>query len=282
VSKKKLLPCKLCGGEAKISKTEKSEGQCHYDNWVIGCQYCGCHFCFAADGYYGREYISKEKAIEIWNTLHDRTVYVVTSGEYSAYGIEAVFTQEESATSYANLDSSRRVETYTSDNISVQFNGSQHMFEVTYDISEDKITHMSPTAKAFEREDHVAEYSLVEFVFCLVPSKHVYESIKKDSVNSKQLLKIARDRFAAYCVEHETSRQGLLDRKKKRDEERNRRYHLATTSIGDGLFNPYWHADRRMPTLMEAYHAEHGVYPDTETLRKMYDEQVEEVKKKLE
>ena len=39
-------------------------------------------------------------------------VYVITSGEYSDYGIDAVFTDKALAEEYADRNPSRRIETY--------------------------------------------------------------------------------------------------------------------------------------------------------------------------
>lgn len=118
----KLLNCKLCGGEAEIAKVERSDGQCHYEDWLVVCMKCGCHIEFAADDYYGRHGFSKEDAINKWNSLHNnsRKVFIVTAGEYSDYHIDAVFTDENMANQYANLDSDRNVEEYETDIESVE------------------------------------------------------------------------------------------------------------------------------------------------------------------
>lgn len=66
----KIVPCKLCGGEAAIRKVERSDPPCRYSDWYIYCTKCGCHFSVAADGYYGRDYWTEEQVIQRWNDLH--------------------------------------------------------------------------------------------------------------------------------------------------------------------------------------------------------------------
>ena len=66
----RLVSCKLCGGNARICKIEQSDGYCHYDDWIVRCNKCGCTFKYPADDYYGRDYLHEEQVIEKWNALH--------------------------------------------------------------------------------------------------------------------------------------------------------------------------------------------------------------------
>lgn len=68
-----LVPCKLCGSPAKIIKIEQNDPPCHYYDWLIYCTNCSCKFTYPADNYYGRDYITKEQAIQNWNKLHSYT-----------------------------------------------------------------------------------------------------------------------------------------------------------------------------------------------------------------
>lgn len=65
-----LVPCSLCGGEAVIRKVERIDGFCHYEDLMIYCKKCGTAMGFPADGYYGREFFSKDEAIAEWNKAH--------------------------------------------------------------------------------------------------------------------------------------------------------------------------------------------------------------------
>ena len=207
-------------------------------------------------------------------------VYVVTAGDYSDYHIEAIFTNETIANQFANLDSDRNVEEYEVDVESVEADPNKLVYLVSYNFETDKIETLCLTAGRDRSDDYIYEHQNV-FVFYVSPSETLNNSVRMFGMHSDWLKRIAQDRFYMYCDAHETSRQELLEQRKKRDEEFEKRYPMYTTSLrtdGDGLFNPYFSADGRMPQLMKKYVEEHGVYPDMETLKKLYDEQVREVK----
>ena len=213
-------------------------------------------------------------------------VYIITAGEYSSYHIEAVFTDENMAQQYANLDSDRNIEEYETDIESVNPDPTKLIYRVSYNFENNKVETLYLTSGYNKEDDCIHDWSLNVFDFYVSPHETLNDSIRMYGMHSDWLHKIAVDRFYMYCDAHETSRQELIEKKKKRDDEFHKRYMLYTTSSatvdGDGLFNPYWHADRRMPDLMKQYFAEHGTYPDTDTLKKMYAEQTEEVKAKHE
>ena len=62
-----LCPCG-CGGEVKLSKIVKSSGMdgC-YEDWEIFCPKCGGSWYWPADDFYGRDFYTKERVIELWN-----------------------------------------------------------------------------------------------------------------------------------------------------------------------------------------------------------------------
>lgn len=63
------LPICYCGSIMKINKQHKNGGMDgSYCNWVLMCPRCGITKEFAADNFYGREYLPDEKAvINNWN-----------------------------------------------------------------------------------------------------------------------------------------------------------------------------------------------------------------------
>ena len=197
------------------------------------------------------------------------TVYIVTSGEYSDYGIDAVFTKKETADMYANLKSDRRVETYEADSVSVMYKAKDNPYSVTYDIIEDRITSMYPTVDEYAGEDFMNDTTLKDFYLCVYPSKRVYEDMAQHSWGSELLLKIVRDRFAKYCTEHETSREELIKAKKKRDAEFYEKYPMYRTS-GDGLFNPYFKADQVCNAILKDLIRDGIQLPTGEELRETY------------
>ena len=211
-------------------------------------------------------------------------VYVVTAGDYSDYHIEAIFTNETVANQYANLDSDRNVEEYEVDVESVSADPTKLVYFVTYDFETDTIKTLCLTSGNSRGDDFVYEYQTV-FGFYVSPSETLNNSVRMFGMHSDWIKRIAQDRFYMYCDAHETSRHELIQKKEERSERFLRQYKMYSTSIpsyDDGMFNPYWHADRRMPELMKKYNEEHGTFPDADMLRKLYDEQVQEVKYKHE
>lgn len=63
----KLKDCPFCGGGSRINKINCTDGQCHYSDWRISCEFCPATMRIAADNYYGRDYFTEEEAIEFWN-----------------------------------------------------------------------------------------------------------------------------------------------------------------------------------------------------------------------
>ena len=213
-------------------------------------------------------------------------VYVVTSGEYSNYHIDAIFTDEKIANQYANLDSDRNVEEYETDIDSIESDPNKLVYSVDYNFIKNKIETLCLTSAHNICDDSVNDVTLTDFYFYVSPSETLDASIRTWGMNSDWLLKIAQDRFYMYCDAHGISARELQEKKKKRDEEFARQYPMYRTSMptatnahDPGCFNPYWHANNRMPDLMNKYFDEHGAFPDVDTINKMYAEQVEEVKR---
>ena len=202
-------------------------------------------------------------------------VYVVTAGEYSDYHIDAIFTNEDIANQYANLDSERNVEEYETDIESVNPDPNKLVYFVTYDFEKDKIDTLCLTSGHSRGEDFVYDYQTV-FGFYVSPSETLDNSIRMFGHNSDWLKKIAQDRFYMYCDTHETSRSELIQKKT----DRYRKYNFITTSIGPNMhdppFSPNFVASQQMAGVMKKYFEEHGEYPDMCTVRKLFDEQRQE------
>lgn len=135
-------------------------------------------------------------------------VYIVTSGEYSSYHIDAVFTDEVMANQYKNLDTGRNVEVFDADSVSVTNKSRDLVLYVTYDFEIDTIESFSLTSDRDE-EPYVSEWN-TEFCFYLIPSGPVYDDILEHERNSELLLKVARDRFHKYLEHIEMSREELI------------------------------------------------------------------------
>jgi hypothetical protein len=157
-------------------------------------------------------------------------VYVVTAGEYSDYHIEAIFTNEEVANQYANLDSDRNVEEYETDIESINPDPDKLVYFVTYDFEADNIKTLCLTAGHSRGDDFVYDYQTV-FGFYVSPSETLDNSIRRLGHNSDWLLRIAQDRFYMYCDAHETSRQELIQKKRDHYKRFDEIYPMYTTSV---------------------------------------------------
>ena len=79
-------------------------------------------------------------------------VYVITSGEYSDYGIDAVFTDKSLAEEYVDRNPSRRIETYEANK------------EVPEPMSNDYV----PTVKIFREK---SPYGIIESTIIFVEKR---------------------------------------------------------------------------------------------------------------
>ena len=120
-------------------------------------------------------------------------VYIVTSGCYSDYRIEAVFTDNEKAKKYANFSSDRHIETYETDEA---FNSPERII-VWYVPGDNSIR--SIESVFYEMEDYCYGD---QFGFKIEVSERLREDIEKNGTNSPLLLKIAQDRFAQFKALH--------------------------------------------------------------------------------
>ena len=212
------------------------------------------------------------------------TIYVVTSGEYSDYGIEAVFTKPELANAYANLDSTRQVEVYEADSRGARLS----VFYVCYDFIENKIHSMYETLEKYVGDNYLDEFSMKEFRFYVRPSKRLYKDMTEHSTQSKILLKTAQDRFAKYCAEHETSREELIRAKNKREAELSRMYPMYSTSLDTGrwthtmIWSPGPEASERVSEILKQKINNGEQLPNAEELEELLHKTLEEVRKEHE
>lgn len=120
-------------------------------------------------------------------------IYVVTSGCYSDYHIEAIFTDYKKAINYANFNSERNVETYETKS---KFSFPKYI-RVNYVPGKNFICHIKNTYYVVEDYIYTDQFS-----FVAVLSERLIKDIKKNGVKSPLLLKIAQDRWAQYKAEH--------------------------------------------------------------------------------
>lgn len=147
-------------------------------------------------------------------------IYVVTSGCYSDYHIDQVFTSRKMASAYANLDPDRRVETYVADSVDmIQEMQKAKGLMVVYDFQNNVIDTYGMCDIEGE-PDRVDDYfSRFLFRFELPLSVRLVDDIVDRGIKSPLLLKIAQDRFAEYCYAHDTSKEKII-REKEAEKER--------------------------------------------------------------
>lgn len=140
-------------------------------------------------------------------------VYIVTSGDYSGYGISAVFTDEDKAWQYASLDDDRRIEVYDAD--TAEIDGSKTTYiQITYDFGNNRIYNhniVNERVLVSGLEEAITPYL---FVFQIENTKkNYYEFLRsREGGKSKYLLKIAQDEFAKFMDRMQMSREELMQK----------------------------------------------------------------------
>lgn len=140
-------------------------------------------------------------------------VYVVTSGDYSAYQIDAVFTSEEAAWKYASLDDDRRIEEYETDTITIDDHAERYIV-IEYDFERNTIF------RQYIATEKVIVPGIMEsrrpclFLFSIENTMKNYKAFLKlrEGKINQYMLKIAQDEFAVFMVKHGYSRQELIER----------------------------------------------------------------------
>lgn len=140
-----------------------------------------------------------------------KRVYVVTSGEYSDYRIEKVFSTRSKAHMYSLLDPDRRVEEYDVDDM--ELNVVSDYLLVSYDYKHNYIKELTLCGE--QVKPRISQGWMKPFEFTLpLSDDRIYRNIMRYGKDSKVIFKIAQDKFAEYCYEHNTSREELI---RKRD-----------------------------------------------------------------
>lgn len=121
-------------------------------------------------------------------------IYVVTSGTYSSYGIDAVFTDPEKAKQYANLNSEREIEEYESDPVEIK---EPHSINVGYIISGNHISFIE-TDPYFTKEG----YDGYCFKTNITLNERLLKDIKENGKKSELLLKVLQDKWCEYKEAH--------------------------------------------------------------------------------
>lgn len=209
-----------------------------------------------------------------------KQVYVVTSGEYSDYRIEKVFSSRVKAHMYSLLDPDRRVEEYDMDDM--DFSVARDYLRVSYDYKHNDIREM--TLRGEQIAPNISTELTKPFVVTLPMSDdRIYKNILRYGKNSKVILKIVQDKFAEYCYEHNTSREELI-------KERDGKYYnpnvaFYTTSSVLDAWSPSKTAletDKRVAKVLKQRIVDGKPLPPTEELQTIYFVKYKEVEKEHE
>lgn len=209
-----------------------------------------------------------------------KRVYIVTSGEYSDYHIEKVFSSRSKAHMYSLLDPARRVEEYDVDDM--ELNVVSDYLLVSYDYKYNNIEGL--TLCGDQVNPNISEGWMRPFEFTLMLSDdRVHRNVVRYGKNSNVILKIAQDKFSEYCYEHNTSREELI---RKRDGKYyNPNVAFYTTSSVLDEWTPsktVLETDKRVAKVLTQMVVDGKPLPPVEELQTIYDVTASEVKKEHE
>lgn len=194
-------------------------------------------------------------------------VFVVTSGEYSDYHIEKIFTDRIKAHLYSLMGREyehRQVEEYELDEIDVDVQS--RYLRIVYDYNRDRIEEVLIHEYEIKPRRVWDDWYRIEFTIPLTNEK-VYKNVCRYGKDSGLIKRITEDTFAKYLYENDLSREELIEKENDRlnHERLKHQYIFYTTSavtemsLKDGML--------------------HQVFPDSDTKQRIYKKVLEEVKK---
>lgn len=120
----------------------------------------------------------------------EKKTYIVTSGEYSEYGIDAVFTTKEKAVDYVEQHGTcYNIEEYDLDD---EVEKKTQLWHIVFCVEDGKLNKASPTSYNINR---VVDTCYISEPFNWRAGSHICFYVDADSMN--RAVKIARERFAA-------------------------------------------------------------------------------------
>lgn len=120
----------------------------------------------------------------------EKKTYIVTSGEYSSYGIDAVFTTKEKAVEYVEQNGTNyNIEEY---NLDEEVEKKTQLWHIEFCIEDEKLLAANPTS--YNRNKVVDTCNIADY---LRMYKKYYINFYVDADSMDRAVKIARERFAA-------------------------------------------------------------------------------------
>lgn len=127
-------------------------------------------------------------------------VYIVTSGEYSGYGIEAVFTNEEQAELYCAIHPYCEIDEWEADKIKISPVDVYAVYEIRFD---DKLKEIDAKSHLSIKSEKKVEIFENQYPYSACPQKPSYKvsvPVKKGT-QKERAVKIARDYLYQYLME---------------------------------------------------------------------------------
>jgi hypothetical protein len=208
-----------------------------------------------------------------------KRVYVVTSGEYSDYRIEKVFSSRRKAHMYSLIDPDRRVEEYDVDDMELDV-VSEYLL-VSYDYKHNYIRELTLCGE--QVKPGISHGWMKPFKFTLpLSDDRIYRNIVRYGKDSKVIMKIIQDKFAEYCYEHNTSREELIRERDGKYYNPNSAFYSTSSSFDNSAYRQRLVVNERVATVLKQMIVDGKPLPPVEELQTIYDVTASEVKKEHE
>lgn len=203
-----------------------------------------------------------------------KRVYVVTSGEYSDYRIEKIFSKGTDAHLYSLLDDDRRVEEYVVDDTEISTDRSY--LKIRYNYKWNSFDEMTFSAQPIEPHVDKNEWSWRFEMTLPLSDERIYRNVMRYGKNSKVIAKIVYDRFAQYLYEHNTSRDELKEEENQQrfDRRKNHYYPFYSTSLSFEP-QPFAIASKNTNAIIHKMMADGQSAPPYEEVVKIYLNELE-------
>jgi hypothetical protein len=208
-----------------------------------------------------------------------KRVYIVTSGDYSDYRIEKVFSNRSKAHIYSLLDQDRRVEEYDVDDLELNV-VSDYLF-VSYDYKYNDILELTLCGEQVKPRISEGWRNPFEFTLSLSDDR-IYRNLMRYGKNSKVILKIAQDKFAEYCYERNTSREELIRERDGKYYNPNSAFYSTSSSFDNSAYRQRLVVNERVATALKQMIVDGKQLPPVEELQTIYDVTASDVEKENE
>lgn len=161
--------------------------------------------------------------------MKGKGVYVVTAGDYSNYHIEKIFSSLTAARIYSLMDPDRCVEEYVMDDTEITTKKS--FIKVTYDFKNRHVYEIQLASKSIKPKIKLNSWPRFSFEFTLdFGNERIRKNIMRYGKESGLIDKTAKDKFAEYLYECQTTAEEIIQKEEDRLS-RKYNYPIATSSL---------------------------------------------------